>query len=108
MARSLTCGHPVECVELDDEGQEFCAWCQQVEGLTRYAETLKAQLTKTAIILKGGWFWRRKYDLTVHEPIGLFLMQGGEVRFADHNWPETLKVTTTANANSSQDTPAEA
>ena len=81
------CGHPVECVELDDEGQEVCAWCQQVEGLTRYAETLKAQLTKTAIVVKSG-----KHDLTVHEPIGLFLMEGGEVRFADHNGPETFRV----------------
>jgi hypothetical protein len=74
------CGHPEECLELDDEDQELCAWCEQVEGLTRYAATLKEQLTKTAIVLKAG-----KYDLTMHEPIGLFLMEGGEVKFSDTN-----------------------
>ena len=73
------CEHPVECLKLDDEGQEFCAWCEQVEGLERYAATLKEQLTKTAIVVKKSG----KYDLTIHGPIGLFLMEGGEVKLSD-------------------------
>jgi hypothetical protein len=50
----LECGHPAECLRVNEDDESFCAWCEHVDSLRRTVEQLTKQLVEQAVVVNGG------------------------------------------------------
>lgn len=69
------CPHPRACWASDEDGHQWCRWCEEVDELRREAKSLIAQLRKQAIILGPGGHVLKTAE------IGYLVMEAGSTLY---------------------------